>query len=655
MLFKGWGRKLSGNRATLLAHILNQKFVLMEDGFIRSCGLGESPSFSIVKDDIGIYYDANKPSRLEELCNNYDFKNNPELLKISQQALDLIIKYQISKYNNSQNVNTNFFGPKEHNILVIAQTKDDLSLKFGLSNSLDTCDMVDIAIKENPGSKIYIKLHPDVINGKKKSDIKIELLKSKCEIIDQHLNPISLLSCFSKVYTKTSQMGFESLIMGCDCVCFGLPFYSGWGLTDDRVKCNRRNRKLSLLEVFAASYILYPNYYNPYSKKKSNILDTIRTIVRFRDINKSTKNKLFLFGFSTWKRRFMSPFLNQYERNKVHYINPSFTNLSPLDLALKSGLDKNSDVYIWGSKTYSHIQEYCHKHQLKINRVEDGFIRSLGLGSDLTRPYSLIFDDVGIYFDPSKPSKLENILNQYEFDEPIIHEARNLITKIIGNRISKYNQNNKSTYSISTDRNIILVVGQVEDDASIICGGNSMTNLSLLKQVRLENPNSTIIYKPHPDVKVGNRIGKIHKDDLYKLADLYIDNGNIIDLISKVNEVHTITSLVGFEALLQNKIVVTYGIPFYAGWGLTKDKLSCKRRKRILTLDELVAGVLIVYPRYIDPFSHKYCTPEVLVDSLSKQRFINEKFNLYSRYIRFIYVFLIRKLIKIYRRFYGYS
>lgn len=53
------------------------KFILLEDGFIRSLNLGveNSPSFSMVKDDIGIYYDGTMPSKLENLLNTYEFKD----------------------------------------------------------------------------------------------------------------------------------------------------------------------------------------------------------------------------------------------------------------------------------------------------------------------------------------------------------------------------------------------------------------------------------------------------------------------------------------------------------------------------------------------------------------------------------------------------
>jgi len=67
----------------------------------------------------------------------------------------------------------------------------------------------------------------------------------------------------------------------------------------------------------------------------------------------------------------------------------------------------------------------------------------------------------------------------------------------------------------------------------------------------------------------------------------------------------TLTSLSGFDALLRGKAVTTYGLPFYAGWGLTTDMAfaatSCfARRTRQLSLDELVAATLLRYPVYWD-------------------------------------------------------
>jgi capsular polysaccharide export protein len=281
-VFYGWGRKESGLQAVLLAQSKKTSFVLLEDGFIRSLGLGVngSPSFSIIEDDIGIYYDATAPSKLENILNYNDFDDT--LISDSIKAKELIVKENISKYNNSKEVPNNFFTNSKSNVLVIAQTEGDASLLYGMLEEYSTDEMIDTAISENPDSTVYLKVHPDVLSGKKKSDINIENAKEKCIIINENYSPISLLKYFDKVYTKTSQMGFEALLVGCECVCFGMPFYAGWGVTDDRSYCARRKRKLTVDEIFAAAYILYTRYYNPYEHRDSDIFDTIETIIRLR-------------------------------------------------------------------------------------------------------------------------------------------------------------------------------------------------------------------------------------------------------------------------------------------------------------------------------------------------------------------------------------
>ncbi len=627
--FYGWGRKKSGFKAVRLASLTeNSKFILREDGFIRSIGIGldDHKSFSIVEDDIGIYYDATKPSKLEYLLNNYDFKSDNKLMEQANQALDLIRKYKISKYNNGSIIDEKYFkNSNREKILIIDQSKDDLSLKYGLAEKFNINEIIDTAISENPNADIYLKIHPDVINLKKKTELDLKKISYKCKIISEDINPISLLEHFKKVYTRTSQMGFEALIMGCKCVVFGMPFYAGWGLTDERVSCTRRNRKLNISQVFAASYILYTKYINPFSKKTSDIFDTIHSINRFKNIELKRKNKVFLFGFSRWKRKFIYPFLKEFDYKNIYFVNLNIKSYS--QYSRKFGLNNNSEIYIWGSRSYPDIENFAKKNKIKTTRVEDGFIRSVGLGSDLTRPLSLTFDDLGVYYNPLKESRLERILNENIFDNNIISEAENLINLIVNEKISKYNLNGNKNFELdnSSYKKTILVVGQVDDDASIKLGGFGMNNLTLLKKVKENNPNCYIIYKSHPDVNSGNRKGHFSDQLLGDICNLNLKNVNISSLIRLVDEVHTITSLVGFEALLHKKKVVTYGLPFYAGWGLTDDMNLCPRRKRELTLSELVAGVLILYPRYIDPIDFEYCKPELLIKRIKEKRLLIDK------------------------------
>ncbi|WP_228200551.1 capsular polysaccharide biosynthesis protein [Arcobacter peruensis] len=623
--FEGWGRKRTGNFAIFCKKIFNGEIKLLEDGFIKSSISGKSKHiFSFVEDKKGIYYDATKESDLENILNTYDFSQDELLLKQSKEAISLIKEFNISKYNHSSDIKKDYFKSNEKKILVIAQTFDDKSLKYGLTEEFSTNEIINTAIIENPDCTIYIKIHPDVILKNKKSDININDIDKRCKIISEDINSISLLKHFDKVYTKTSQMGFEAVLLGSTCVCFGMPFYAGWGITDDRVKCLRRKKKLTKEEVFAASYILYTKYYNPYTKSQSDIIDTIKSIVRFKELENKIDQKIFLFGFSRWKHNFVKAFLKEYKEENIIYINP--VKSTHLELALKKGLDKTSGIFIWGKKDFSKIETFAIKNNIKITRVEDGFIRSVGLGSDLTRPYSLVIDKEGIYFDPTTSSSLETLLNTYDFkaDTKLIEESIILRKKILESKISKYNTSNHKNLDLPKDKIKILVSGQVEDDASIKFAADNMTNLELLKQVKKSNDDAYIIYKPHPDVLSGNRIGNVEEKVALEYCDEVISDISMSSILISIDEVHTMTSLTGFEGLLYGKKVVTYGLPFYAGWGLTFDKRKCDRRNRNLTLDELCATVLILYPRYIDPRTLEYCSPIVLLNELEKEK---EKIN----------------------------
>ncbi|HED4910736.1 TPA: capsular polysaccharide biosynthesis protein [Campylobacter jejuni] len=652
-LFFGWGRKKSGLKAMNLAKKYKAKFILLEDGFIRSLNLGveNSPSFSMVKDDIGIYYDATAPSKLENLLNTYEFKD--EEIKQAKKAIELIKKYKISKYNNNLDIPDDYFQKDEKRVLIITQTANDASLEFGLAKGFKTVDMIKDAIKENPKSKIYIKIHPDVLSGKKQSDLDINSLPKECILITENFNPIALLEFFDKVYTKTSGMGFEALMQGCECVCYGMPFYAGWGLTKDKLECKRRMQKRSLEEVFYAAYILYSEYFNPYLNQESNIFDTIQTLAKYKDIEKINSNRLFMLGFTLWKRHFIKPFFNAKD-NEIIFLN-SLKSLAGYKLK------ENDKFFIWGKRIdYNTLKSTLVKKAQdedlsnftpKISLTEDGFIRSISLGSDLTRPFSLIIDDKGLYIDPNKASKLEEHLQNEIFDENMLNRAKNIIKILLENRFSKYNGLKHENLKINAKigQKIILIPAQVEDDASMILGGFGLSTLDLLKEVRSKNQDAYIIFKSHPDVLSGNRVGLKDETLILEFCDEIVKDCSIDSAIKIADEIHTITSTSGFDALLRAKKVFTYGMPFYAGWGLTKDKHKCKRRTRKLSLEELVAGALIIYPRYINPKTKTLCEIEVCLDimlNLQKAYFSKKHIKLAIDFK----TFMLRKI----RRFYEF-
>jgi len=228
-------------------------------------------------------------------------------------------------------------------------------------------------------------------------------------------------------------------------------------------------------------------------------------------------------------------------------------------------------------------------------------------------------DDLGIYYDPSRESRLEQMIAaSTTLPGPALRRAEQLVARITDAKLSKYNLD-RPIPDLPKGRRI-LVPGQVEDDASIRLGCSDVrTNLGLLEQARAQNPEAVIIFKPHPDVEAGLRAGAVDPDKARALADVVADKADPIALIEACDAVWTLTSLLGFEALLRGRDVTTLGAPFYAGWGLTKD-LGRVPDRRIARprLMHLAHAVLIDYPRYFDPVTGQACPPEVIVDRLAK-------------------------------------
>jgi capsular polysaccharide export protein len=252
-------------------------------------------------------------------------------------------------------------------------------------------------------------------------------------------------------------------------------------------------------------------------------------------------------------------------------------------------------------------------------RVEDGFVRSVGLGADFLPPASLVFDSGGMYYDPRSRSDLDRLLAETQFDAALIERARRLIAQLVSRGVTKYNLGGAApVWDMPPGARRILVPGQVEDDLSVLYGGGEVrTNLDLLTCVRDANPDAFILYKPHPDVVAGHRKGAVPEPLARRFASGIVQNVSTAALLAGIDEVHTMTSLAGFEALLRGRQVTVYGRPFYAGWGLTTDRMAIERGRR-LTLEELVAGALILYPRYLDPVTRLPCGPEIIIERLDQ-------------------------------------
>ncbi len=683
--FIGWGKKKSYKRANKVAKRQKLETLSVEDGFLRSLDSGTSSrhSLSVIVDDVGIYFDLNQSSRLEQLIisranNNAATSSDCSLFKErAQRLMTRICDEKLSKYNavtdcpslneliNQKNVNTVSTPLKSH-VLLIDQVAGDASIKGAGANKHQFKKMLKSACRKHPNAYIWIKAHPAAKSGYLTT---IKLPKN-VRILTQVLNPILLLEQVSDVYTISSHMGFEALMLGKTVHCFGVNWYSGWGLTDDSgaprrllktVKHRRQKLAKKLLEsrepssstsfpissgkttaatveaLFYSAYIDYSRYVDPATKQACDIDTAIEWLVTNRHWQSQLASNLTVYEFSRWKLPFVKAFIDLPCTTLFIKPKPRLKNLLHPD---HFRVDYQQPLLVWGLAKRQHVQKKLQDKLFEqrsempaVYCMEDGFIRSNGLGATLLAPLSVVIDKQGIYYDATQPSDLETLLRTCEVLSPQQSvRVQKLKDKLLTQRVSKYNVGADKTFTSwmheakLSGKPCILIVGQVEDDLSVqYCGSTIKTNSDLIERVRQDNPAAYLIYKPHPDVEAGLRAGKVNSNGLKQVNAVAYDTA-MPDCLESVDEVHTISSLTGFEALLRGLKVICYGLPFYAGWNLTIDidtQLSPKseylmRRKRdtALSLGQLIYCALIRYPLYHLPDGYGLAQVEQVIDYL---------------------------------------
>lgn len=336
------------------------------------------------------------------------------------------------------------------------------------------------------------------------------------------------------------------------------------------------------------------------------------------------KPVIFCWRLHDWKRDFLQKCLKDYRFDYLDFKLSANAFVNKWQSRILSRPD--NQILIWSVECPDFIIDFANKHNIRYEFVEDGFIRSVGLGAYHILPHSLVFDDQTLYYDCRKESKLEKILATYDFnaDKALMQRARALKSRILEAEISKYNHaekvNIKSIYGPKNKKRI-LVIGQVEDDQSVIYGcSEEVRNNDLVRLAYSDNPDCQIIYKPHPDVIAGKRKMLSDPADVEDIATVVKVDMPIVQAFETVDHVYTITSLGGFEALLRGLSVTTLGCPFYAGWGVTDTRQAVERRKRKLTVDEIFAAAYILYPKYYDTELCIETTPEKVLEKLISEK-----------------------------------
>lgn len=602
-----WGRKPLSRWGARVSRVTGARLVTVEDGFLRSVGpgvLGEAP-LSLLIDPIGVHFDAAAPSRLEQILAEAPL-DDPALLARAEAGIARLRAQGLSKYNASAPGG----GPEPGYVLVIDQTAGDASIPGGMAGPESFRAMLAAARADHPGARIVVKSHPDVATGRRRGHFGPADLAPGEVLWTQPVNPWTLVEGAVAVYAVTSQLGLEAALAGKPVRLFGLPFYAGWGITEDTLTCPRRSRRLTPAQVFAGAWLLAPIYYDPWRDRLCDFetaCEVLACLAAARRPAPGIEGEVYL-GFHRWKRAQVLRYAPALPRPPVFE--------TDVARGLARAAAERRQVWFWASKFPADSLGRAAAMGVRAGFVEDGFVRSVGLGAALIDAASLVFDTTGIYFDAQGPSGLEALIGGPPGDHV---RARALAARIAAAGVTKYNTGAPARLDPPPGVRVVLVPGQVEDDASIRRGtGEIATNLGLLAAARAGNPDAWLVYKPHPDVEAGLRRGAVPPDRLAALADHVARGARADDLIARADEVWTMTSLMGFEALIRGKPVTCLGLPFYAGWGLTRDlgPVSPRRTARP-PLEQLIWAALIGYPRYLDPVSRLPCPPELVVERLA--------------------------------------
>lgn len=624
--YVGWGRKSSGLRAHDAAVRSGKRVLHMEDGFFGYWGhpaSGQSIRLAYNLDWQGIYYDSRHPSDLESMLadgNEPDAQSRRRAVALCEQVRE----YRLSKYNHHTRTTipqalASKLAKADKVCLVVDQTAGDRSIYFGQSEESAFRDMLRAALTENPGALIVVKTHPDVLAGKKKSAIGNLQDFPEIVLVGDDVHPHALIEASDRVYVVTSQLGFEALIYNKPVTCFGMPFYAGWGLTDDRLSApERRGRAISLEKLVFDACFRYAVYIDPDTGKRCEAETVLAWMALQRARVAKKIPEIFAVDFSLWKRTWIGAFA-EVLAHKVTYV--SSDNLN--------SLKAETPLLVWGAARAKMIRQLFPNR--RIFTMEDGFLRSAGLGTDLKRPSSVMIDEAGIYYDATQPSDLEQLILNVDVTPPQKRQAQQLIDQLISSGSTKYNLTTSHDANViswvearkSEGREVILIPGQVETDASLAFGSPELVkNAELIERVRLDYPDAALIYKPHPDIVSRNRDGDAA---LPPQADLVVDNMSIATLYGLADRVCVMTSLSGFEALIRGVKVVCYGQPFYSGWGLTEDRVPNPRRGRSVDLASLVYHSMLAYPLYINWQTQAFCTAFTVLDQIEQARAGNIK------------------------------
>jgi capsular polysaccharide export protein len=549
---------------------------LAEEGFLKGTER-HRPALQVLVDTTGgMHYDPAQPSAIDAAL---DAADTPGIRARARALMDTIRTAGLSKINARRDPRPEDL-PNGPFVLVVDQVAGDDSLPPSRATPERFALMLDTTLRTWPDHRVVVRTHPDLHDRGKAGHFTAPHPNPRVVFHAGDDHPAVWLRAADHVVVVSSQMGFEALIHGTPVTCWGTPFYAARGLTRDMgAQPGHMRRACDLEQLVGAALIVAPTSLDPATMGPGTPEQVAAHLATHRAAMAQDPTHACAIGFSKRKGKTLRRFM------------PATSWISVEEALARPG----AAAVLWGASAAP-----TGWGERPVVRVEDGLLRSKGLGAAFATPFSWIVDPTGgIHYDPSRPSLVEDSIRAFD---PHRHgaEATALLGTLRRTRTTKYNLPEHTVARPTTDKVVVLVVGQVENDASLRKGSPRVRgNAELLRAARAAWPDAFLLYRPHPDVVAGLRPGDWQTDA--HLADAVEPHAGTLALIDVADRVAVMTSQMGFEALLHGKPVTCFGAPFYAGWGLTDDRCPTPTRRTPTSLDAVVWGACAAAARYVAP------------------------------------------------------
>src|SRR5207244_13376310 len=252
-------------------------------------------------------------------------------------------------------------------------------------------------------------------------------------IVSPEIAPLPAVEGAAEVYSAGGEIGFLALLADRAVKVFAASFYTGWGLTADAAGIPRHGFSRTLDEVFAAHSLVAARYRNPFRDAPASFEDTLALLAEWRRIDIANRRVAVCAGISFWKRQRVADFLRSTAGTPVFRRSAA----AAVAAARRASVAEPRAIAVWASRIPPGLPELAAREGVPLIRVEDGFVRSVGLGADFLPPASLVFDARGMYYDPSVDSDLAVLLREAEFTPALVERAAKLATRSEERRVGR--------------------------------------------------------------------------------------------------------------------------------------------------------------------------------------------------------------------------